>query len=50
MALRPKRRSDRRKIVKALKRGKKVEAKLTVKLTDGLGNAASKKLGVRLKR
>ena len=50
LRLKPKRRSDERKIVKALKRGDRARAKLTVKLTDELGNSSLKKLRVKLKR
>ena len=31
-------------------RGSKATAKLTVKLTDGVGNVVTEKLGVKLKR
>ena len=48
--LKPKKRKDARKIAKALKKGKKAKAKLMVKLTDGVGNAVTEKLGVKLKR
>ena len=50
LKLKPKRKSDERKIVKALKRGDKVKAKVTVTVTDAAGNEASKKLDVKLKR
>ena len=50
LALKPKRKSEERKIVKALKRGKKASAKLAVKLTDELGNSSLTKLRVKLKR
>ena len=50
LRLKPKRRSDERKIVKALKRGDRARAKLTVKLTDELGNSSRTKLRVKLRR
>jgi hypothetical protein len=50
LVLKPKKRSDEKKIVKALKAGKKVTAKVKVKLTDDLGNTKTKKLKVKLTR
>ena len=50
LKLKPKRAKDARKIAKALKQGKKAKAKLTVKMTDDLGNKKSQKLSVKLKR
>ena len=50
LKLKPKRSKDSKKIAKALKKGKKAKAKLTVKLTDGVGNVVTEKLGVKLKR
>ena len=41
---------DAKKIAKALKRGKGAKAKLTVTLTDELGNRKTEKLLVKLKR
>ena len=46
---RPKKK-DAKKIAKALKQGKKVTAKLKVKLTDAAGNTKTEKLEVELKR
>ena len=39
-----------KKIAKALKKGKKAKAKLTLKLTDEAGNTETEKLSVKLKR
>ena len=50
LKLKPKKSKDAKKIAKALKRGKKAKAKVTVKLTDEAGNARSEKLSVTLKR
>ena len=50
LVLKPKKKSDAKKIVKALKQGTKAKAKLKVKLTDELGNTKIKKLSVKLKR
>ena len=50
LKLKPKKRKYAKKIVKALKKGKKAKAKLTVKLTDEAGNTKTKKLKVQLKR
>ena len=50
LKLKPKRKKDAKKIVRALKQGKKVRAKLKVKLTDEVGNKKIKKLKVKLKR
>ena len=49
LRLKPKKRAAR-KIARALKRGEKAKAKLTVKLTDRAGNTETEKLRVRLKR
>ena len=49
MQLVPKKKHGK-KIAKALKKGKKAKAKLTVKMTDDLGNKKSQKLSVKLKR
>ena len=46
----PKKKMDKKKIVKALKKGNKARAKVTVKLTDEAGNKESEKLKVKLKR
>ncbi len=48
--LKLKRKKDDRKIRKLLKRGKKVKAKLTLKLTDGAGNTYKRTKKVKLKR
>ena len=50
LKLKPKKSKDAKKIAKALKKGKKAKAKLTVKLTDEAGNTKTEKLSVRLKR
>ena len=50
LKLKPKKSKDAKKIAKALKKGKKAKAKLTVKMTDDLGNKKSQKLSVKLKR
>ena len=50
LALAPRRSSDAKKIAKALKQGEKAKAKLTVTLTDELGNTKTQKLGAKLKR
>ena len=50
LKLKPKKSKDAKKIAKALKQGEKAKAKLTVKLTDEVGNKKSKKLKVKLKR
>jgi hypothetical protein len=50
LKLKPKKSKDKKKIAKALKKGKKAEAKLTVKLTDEAGNNKTEKLSVGLKR
>ncbi len=49
LKLKPKKGKDAKKIAKALKKGKKANAKLTVELSDGAGNAESEKLSVTLK-
>jgi hypothetical protein len=49
MQLVPKKKHGK-KIVKAMKKGKKAKAKLTVKLTDEAGNTETEKLSVKLKR
>ena len=46
----PKKNRDEKKIVQALKKGKKVIAKVTVKLADEAGNKDRDKLKVKLKR
>jgi hypothetical protein len=48
LTLKPKKRQHRKKIAKALKRGKKVRAKLRVKLVDTAGNAEAVRLRVKL--
>ena len=50
LTMKPKKAKDAKKIAKALKQGTKAKAKLTVKMTDELGNTASTKLSVKLKR
>ncbi len=50
LRLKPKKSRDAKKIAKALKKGKKAKAKLSVKLTDGAGNERTEKLSVKLKR
>ena len=50
LKLRPKNKGQAKRIVGALKRGKKATAKLTVKLSDHAGNTESERLSVRLKR
>jgi hypothetical protein len=50
LKLKPKKSKDRKKIAKALKKGKKAKAKLTVKLTDEAGNSETEKLLVKLTR
>ena len=50
LKLKPRRKSGMRRIAKALSRGKSARAKLTVKLTDEVGNSTSEKLSVKLKR
>ncbi len=49
LKLKLKKSKDAKKIAKALKQGKKAKAKLTVKMTDDLGNKKSQKLSVKLK-
>ena len=49
MQLVPKKKHGK-KIAKALKKGKKAKAKLTLKLTDEAGNTETEKLSVKLKR
>ena len=49
LKLRPKK-TKAKKIARALKRGEKAKAKVTVKLTDPAGNRETEKLRVRLKR
>jgi len=49
LKLKPKKSKDAKKIAKALKKGKKAKAMLTVKMTDDLGNEKSKKLSVKLR-
>ena len=48
--LKPRRRRDETKLVKALSRGKRVKAKVTVKLTDAAGNTRSATVKATLKR
>jgi hypothetical protein len=48
--LKPRRAKHEKKIVKALKRGRKAEARVKVKLSDGAGNTATERLSVALKR
>jgi streptogramin lyase len=50
LQLRPKSRRAGRKIARALKRGKKANTKVTVKLTDEAGNKKTTRLSVKLKR
>ena len=50
LKLRPKNNKQGKKIAKALKKGNKAQAKLTVKLSDQAGNKKTKKLKVKLKR
>ena len=50
LKLKPKKKGQAKRIVGALKRGKKATAKLTVKLTDVAGNSETEKLRVKLKR
>ncbi|MGB6423676.1 MAG: hypothetical protein WBF18_00200 [Solirubrobacterales bacterium] len=50
LKLKPKKSKDAKKIAKALKKGKKAKAKLTVKLTDDAGNKKTTKLSIKLKR
>jgi hypothetical protein len=49
LKLKPKKRKDAKKIAKALQKGKKATAKLTVKLSDGARNTESETLRVKLK-
>ena len=49
LKLKPKKSKDAKKIAKALKRGTKAKAKLTVELSDEAGNEKTTKLAVRLK-
>ncbi len=49
LVLKPRKKQDRPKIVRALKRGKRVVANLSAKFTDGAGNSARLKRGVRLR-
>ena len=49
LKLKPKKSKDSKKIVKALKKGKKAKAKLKVTLSDELGNTKTNKLSVKLK-
>jgi hypothetical protein len=50
LRLRPQRISDAQRIVKALRKGERVRAKMKVTLTDDAGNIRSIKLSVKLKR
>jgi hypothetical protein len=50
LKLKPKKAKAAKKIRRALKRGRKPRAKLTVKLTDEAGNSESTRLKVKLKR
>ncbi|MGB2852743.1 MAG: beta-propeller fold lactonase family protein [Solirubrobacterales bacterium] len=50
LKLKPKKSKEAKKIVKAMKKGKKAKAKLIVKLTDEAGNKKTEKLSIRLKR
>ena len=50
LKLKPKKRKDAKKIAKALKQGKKAQAKLTVEPSDEAGNKTTEKLSVKLKR
>jgi hypothetical protein len=50
LKLKPKKSKDAKRIAKALKKGKRATAKLTVKLADAAGNKKTKKLSVKLKR
>jgi hypothetical protein len=50
LKLKPKKKAQAKKIAKALDQGKKVIAKLEVKLTGQAGNSTTKKLNIRLKR
>ena len=49
LKLKPKRKAQAKRIVGALKRGRRGKAKLKVKLTDLAGNSETEKLRVRLK-
>lgn len=46
----PKRTSDKKKVLKALKQGKKLRAKVKVRLSDEVGNKETDKLKLKLKR
>ena len=48
--LKPAKSKDAVRIAKALRKGRKATAKLTVALSDGVGNLKSSKLSVKLKR
>ena len=50
LKLKPKKKGQAKRIAGALERGKKATAKLTVKLTDQVGNSDTEKLSVRLRR
>ncbi len=50
LTLKPAKSKDTKKIAKALKKGKKAKAKLSVKLTDGAGNTKTTKLSMKVKR
>ncbi|MBK5111898.1 MAG: hypothetical protein JJE10_11175, partial [Thermoleophilia bacterium] len=50
VTLKPKKPKGAKKITKALKKGKKATAKLSLKLIDDAGNSKTKKLSVKLKR
>ncbi|MFN8150255.1 MAG: beta-propeller fold lactonase family protein [Solirubrobacterales bacterium] len=48
LTLKPAKGKDAKKILKALKSGKKAKASVTVELTDAAGNSAVTKLGIKL--
>ena len=50
LTLKPKKKGQTKRIARALKRGKKATAKLSVKLADVAGNSETEKFRVRLKR
>ena len=50
LKLKPRKKRQARRIARALSRGKKAKAKLTVELSDETGNRKTVKLGVKLKR
>ena len=50
LTLKPKKKKQAQKITRALRKGKKAQAELTVELSDQAGNKRAKKFKVKLKR